>query len=451
MNRKLLIAALLFTVHGALPASERPNIVLIMADDLGYENLACNGSKLNSTPNLDKLAAEGMRFTNAHSQPLCTPSRVQIMTGIYNNRNYVQFGVLDPKQTTFANIIRDGGYDTCMAGKWQLGGGYDSPGKFGFDRYCLWQLNRRPSRYPNPGFEIDGKQVDYKNGEFGPDIVTDYICDFIDAKKGSDKPFLVYYAMMLPHYPFVPTPDSPDWDPEMWKDEKSEPGGYHEQKYWKGMVSYTDKMVGKVVDKLEQAGLRENTLVIFTADNGTLPTIEQEFNGRIVRGAKGKTIDDGTHVPFIASWPGTIKPGQSSPVLVDFSDILPTLCAAAKAPIPDTLDLDGLSILPLLKGENHQPRPSIYCWYERNGIRKQASEHMRTDRYKLYATGRFYDTFSDPLEKHDLAANEIPENLAPIHSKLKSALDLHIAATKVSNPIQRARQEALKGSATKRE
>lgn len=450
MKTQIFVAAAAIIFHGTLTAADRPNIVLIMADDLGYENLACNGSKLNSTPNLDKLAAGGIRFENAHSQPICTPSRVQIMTGIYNTRNYIRFGLLDPKETTFANIIRDSGYDTCMAGKWQLGGDYDSPGKFGFDRYCLWQLNRRPSRYPNPGFEIDGKQVDYKNGEFGPDIVTDYICDYIDAKKGSGKPFLVYYAMMLPHYPFVPTPDSPDWDPNMWKDEKNEPGGYHDQKYWKGMVSYTDKMVGKVVDKLEQAGLRDNTLVIFTADNGTLPTIRQEFNGRVVRGGKGSTIDDGTHVPFIASWPGKIKPGQVTKELVDFSDILPTLCDTATAPIPEKLNIDGSSILPLLKGEEHQARPRIYCWYERNGVRKKSSEHMRTDRYKLYATGEFFDTFEDPLEERDLAATGVPETLTAIHSELKTALDLHVKETKGFDEIQKARQEALGKNAAKR-
>lgn len=449
MKIRTLITAAIFITHSVLLAADSPNIILIMADDFGYENISCHGSKLNSTPNIDKLAAGGIRFDNAHSQPICTPSRVQIMTGIYNNRNYVRFGMLDPKETTFANLLRDDGYDTCMAGKWQLSGGYDAPGKFGFDRYCLWQLNRRPSRYPNPGFEIDGKQVDYKNGEFGPDIVTDYICDFIEEKKDSEKPFIVYYAMMLPHWPFVPTPDSPDWDPKMWKNEKGEPGGYRDQKYWKGFVSYTDKMVGKVVAKLDEAGLRENTLVIFTGDNGTAIDIRQEFNGRIVRGAKANTIDDGTHVPFIANWPGTIKAGQVTPELVDFSDVLPTLCDAASIPIPKNNNLDGSSILPLLKGEKHQARPRIYCWYERNGIRNNASEHMRTDRYKLYATGKFFDTFEDPLEERDLAKGGIPDALKDIHSELKTALDLRVKKTEVFDPIQDKRRKSLQAAGKK--
>jgi arylsulfatase A len=179
---------------------------------------------------LDKLAAEGIRFEHCYAQPLCTPSRVQIMTGIYNVRNYVRFGILDWKQVTFANLLGEAGYATCVAGKWQLEGGYDAPGHFGFDECCLWQLNRRPGRYPNPGLEINGKQVDYTAGEYGPDVVTDYICDFMRRKK--DQPFLVYYPMILTHCPFEPTPDSADWDPAS----KGSPTYKGNPKYFADMV-----------------------------------------------------------------------------------------------------------------------------------------------------------------------------------------------------------------------
>jgi len=178
----ILVSLILGQVAAQDAPSRRPNIVLIMADDLGYECLSCNGSEMYQTPHLDSLAASGMRFQHAHSQPICTPSRVQIMTGIYNNRNYVRFGVLDPQVTTFGNLLRDAGYATCIAGKWQLKGGYAGVKEFGFDRHCLWQLNRRPSRYPNPGLEIDGERKDFKKGEFGPDVVTDYICAFLEER-----------------------------------------------------------------------------------------------------------------------------------------------------------------------------------------------------------------------------------------------------------------------------
>src|SRR6056297_2142443 len=169
----------------------RPNIVLIMADDIGMECLSCYGSEMYETPNLDALAASGIRFEHAHSQPICTPSRVQIMTGIYNNRNYIRFGLLDPAAKTFGHLFQNAGYKTVIAGKWQLEGGFEGPNKFGFDEYCLWQLTRRPPRFPNPGFEINGKQVDFNDGEYGPDIATDYLCEFFEQNQ--DEPFLAYY------------------------------------------------------------------------------------------------------------------------------------------------------------------------------------------------------------------------------------------------------------------
>jgi arylsulfatase A len=138
---------------------KRPNIVVILADDLGYECIGADGGTSYKTPVLDKLAAGGARFDHGYAQPLCTPTRVQLMTGIYNVRNYVRFGLLDPKQTTFAHLLKQAGYATCVVGKWQLEGGFEGPGHFGFDEYCLWQLNRRPGRYANPGLEVNGKQI----------------------------------------------------------------------------------------------------------------------------------------------------------------------------------------------------------------------------------------------------------------------------------------------------
>ena len=420
-------------------AAERPNIVVIMADDMGYENLSCHGSEIYSTPHLDKLAASGMRFENAHSQPICTPSRVQIMTGIYNNRNYVEFGVLDPEEITFGNLLQDAGYHTCIAGKWQLKGGYEGVKNFGFDRHCLWQLNRRPSRYPNPGLEIDGEEKDFKDGEFGPHLVTDYICEFIDEKKDSDQPFFVYYPMIAPHWPFVPTPGSEDWDPAMWRDKKNEPGGYRDQKYWDLMVTLTDDMVGKLVDHLEKAGLRENTLVIFTCDNGTYTGVKSPFQGMVYPGGKGTTKDNGTHVPFIVSWPGSIAAGEVREELVDLSDVLPTIVGLGGGEVPS--GVDGHNLLPLLKGEEgYQPREFIYCWYERNGVREKASQHVRNQRYKLYANGKFFDTQVDLFEEKDLAAEGVPEELSSVHSRMKSALAKHLAVTKTADPIQSAKR-----------
>jgi arylsulfatase A len=421
--------------EGAKPA--RPNLVVIMADDIGLECLGCYGSDAYKTPHLDALAASGMRFDQAHAQPICTPSRVQIMTGIYNNRNYLRFGLLDPEATTFGNLLRDAGYRTCIGGKWQLDGGFQAPGRFGFDRHCLWQLTRRPSRYPNPGLEIDGEEKDFKNGEFGPDLVTDYLCRFLEDNR--EGPFLVYYPMILPHWPFVPTPDHPDWDPTMWRDAKGEPGGYRSQQYWDAMVRYTDKMTGKIVDKLDALGLRESTLVIWTADNGTFDGITSPFRGRDYRGGKGSTKDNGTRVGFIASWPGTIPAGTASDSLVDFADVLPTLTEAAGVTVPAGLQIDGVSLVPLFSG---QPRKKdhVYCWYERNGVREKASQHVRTAHHKLYADGRFFNTQADPGEDSDLAAAGIPADLEPVHAQLSAALASHVQVTRQADPVQQAKR-----------
>lgn len=414
-----------------------PNIVVIMADDIGFECLSCYGSKQYATPHLDKLAASGIRFNHAHSQPICTPSRVQIMTGIHNNRNYIKFGLLDPEARTFAQPLRDAGYKTCIAGKWQLKGGFEAPKKFGFDQHCLWQLTRRPSRYPNPGLEIDGKEVDFKDGKFGPDVVTDYICEFMEQNK--EGPFLVYYPMMLPHWPFVPTPDHPDWDPEMWKDAKGEPGGFKGPKYWEAMVSYTDKMTGKVVGKLEALGIRENTLIIWTGDNGTYTGITSEFRGRKYKGGKGSPKDNGTHVGFLASWPAVIKKEQVSDSLVDFTDVYPTILDAAGVTPKASPPIDGVSLAPLFHGKARQ-KDYIYCWYHRTGDREKASQHTRDQRYKLYAGGQLYDTIADPMEKTDLAAGGVPEPLRKPHARLRKALERHLEVTRQADPVQRAKR-----------
>jgi len=436
----LTILAIAVVANG----KERPNIVMIMADDFGYECVGANGSEMYETPHLDALAAGGMRFRHAHAQPICTPSRVQLMTGLYNNRNYVKFGLLDPEEVTFGNVLRDDGYQTCIVGKWQLEGGFDAPIHFGFDRYCLWQLTRRPSRYPNPGLEIDGEEKDFKNGEFGPDLVTDYIADFLESRD-SDQPFLVYYPMILPHWPFVPTPDSEDWDPTLWRDAEGEPRGFMTQKYWADDVAYTDKMLGKVVAALEEQGVREETLVIFTGDNGTATQITSRFDGRKYRGGKGSTTDNGTHVPFIASWPGTVPAGSVSDELVDLADLFPTFMdlAGIDDATVEELALDGVSLAPTLTGRGERDKDHIYCWYHRNGKRDAASEHVRDRRYKLYADGRFYDVVRDPREKEELGESA-GERAKEARARLETALERHRAVTERRDPIQRAKRRGKK-------
>ena len=424
-RRDFLKGAAALGVTAAMPRSltaaerkapTRPNIILIMADDLGYECIGANGGTSYKTPVLDKMAETGLRFEHCHSQPLCTPSRVKIMTGIYNVRNYVKFGVLDRKQTTFAHLLKKGGYATCVVGKWQLGSQVDSPQHFGFDESCLWQHTRRPSRFANPGLEVNGKPIDYKNGQYGPDVVSDFACEFMARNKA--KPFLIYYPMILTHCPFEPTPDSADWDPKS-KGSKTYKGN---SKYFGDMVTYMDKIIGKILSKLDELGLRDRTMVLFTGDNGTDKPVVSTMKGRKVVGGKGSMTDAGTRAPFIANWPGVIPKGKVSQDLVDFSDFSPTLCQAAGVTAPAALNVDGRSFLPQLRGEKGKPREWIYCWYSRNGG-PNGREWARNQRYKLYRKGGFYDVSKDVLEKTPLAADELSADARQARAMLRKALD----------------------------
>ena len=405
-------------------ASGKPNIILIMADDLGYECIGANGGTSYKTPILDGLAKSGMRFTHCYAQPVCTPSRVKIMTGMSNIRNYTAFGVLDREQTTFAHLLKKADYATCIVGKWQLGSEEEAAQHFGFDESCLWQHTRdrtagrgkdgNDSRYPNPRLEVNGKPVDYNQGEYGPDVVSDFLCHFIEEQK--DHSFFVYYPMMLTHCPFVPTPDSKDWDPKSMgsQEYKGEP------KYFGDMVTYMDKIVGKITDKLDVLGLRKNTLVLFTGDNGTDLPVVSMMDGREVAGAKREMTDAGTRVPLIASWPGVIPEGQVCEDLVDFSDFLPTFCEMAGVAIPSELKIDGKSFLPQLKGDKGNPREWIYCWYSPKGG-PVGREWARNQRYKLYHTGKFFDIENDVLEKSPLKS--LSPEIKEIRAMLQGALD----------------------------
>jgi arylsulfatase A len=401
------------------PAEElvRPNVILILADDFGYECVGANGSTSYKTPHLDRLAAEGMRFARCYAQPLCTPTRVQLMTGIYNVRNYVDFGHMDPKATTFAHLLKRAGYATGIAGKWQLGSDLELPRTFGFDEHCLWQHTRRPSRYKNPGLEINGKQVDFKSGEYGPDIVNDWAIDFI--RRHRNGPFFLYYPMMLTHAPFEPTPDSDDYA-DGGKEKKGTAKAPTENQHFGEMVAYLDKLTGKLVDELEALKLRDKTLILFLGDNGTGVGVRSKLGERTVDGGKGRLTAAGMHVPLIANWPGRIAGGRVSQDLVDTTDFLPTICEAAHVEVPADLRIDGRSFFPQLAGQPGKPRDWYYCWYAPQG--KFVGEFAAGERYKLYRDGRLFDAIADPQERRPLDESALDESARAAKKKLERVL-----------------------------
>ena len=390
---------------------QKPNIVLIMADDLGYECVNSYGGTSYNTPNLSVLANTGMQFENCHSQPICTPSRVKLMTGKSNKKNHIEFGYLDPKEKTFSQILRKSGYATLIAGKWQLGKDVSLPNHFGFDEHLLWQLSTtgrdslgRDKRYVNPVLEQNGKLYEKNQGRYSTDMIVDYINDFMMRKK--NQPFLVYYPMILTHCPFDPTPHSKDWN-AFDMGSKTYKGN---AKYFGDMVSYMDFSIGRIVNKIDQLGLRENTIILFIGDNGTDKPIVSMMDNIAVEGGKGKTTDNGTHVPLIVNWKGVIKPNSKSRNLVDFSDFFPTLFDLAGVPVEASMDLDGVSFYPELTNKNGPKRKWIHTWYNRNGGSNplfRSHEWVRNENYKMYVGNRFYNIKKDPYEENNIPFSEM--------------------------------------------
>jgi arylsulfatase A len=396
-------------------ADSRPNVILIMADDFGYECVGANGGESYQTPNLDRLAASGMRFEQCHVQPLCTPTRVQLMTGLYNVRNYVNFGTLPRTEITFAHLLKKRGYATGICGKWQLGREVDSPQHFGFDESLLWQHTRRPPRYANAGLELNGVEKKSPPGGYGPKLVNDFALEFVTKHK--DAPFFLYYPMMLTHDPFQPTPDSPDWEPTTESEKELE-----DVKHFADMTKYMDKMIGLLDAKLAELGIRDNTLLVFIGDNGTLGSITSKFKGTNVKGGKGRTTLRGHHVPMIVSWPAVIKPGCVNNDLISSVDFLPTICAASGSEIP--ANVDGVSFLPQLGGEQGTPRDWLYHWYSpRQSADLTVREFAFDHRFKLYRTGQLFDLTTDVDETKPIATTTLDVESAAAAKKLQVVLD----------------------------
>lgn len=406
-----------------------------MADDVGYECFPWHGGTTYRTPNLERMVRGGMRFENCHSQPVCTPSRVKIMTGLSNVRNYVAFGVMAPGQWTFGQGLKAAGYRTAIAGKWQLYGASHypeslrgagtSPEQAGFDRYCLWQIAGLGSRYWKPKTEIDGEIVKGQPDEYGPDVSCDYLLRFMEESK--DEPFFAYYPMALPHFPFVGPPGSAQ-DKRLTKSPDNFPA----------MVEYMDTIVGRIVDKVTELGIARRTLIVFTADNGTDRKIHSQQHGERIKGGKNTTTDAGTHVPLVAYWPGTIEADSVCEDLVDFSDFAPTLLDVAGGKSPDTVQFDGRSFLPQLKGEAGNPRAWLYCWFHPRPITRPEStarRFARNYRFKLYGNGDLFDLANDPGEQRPLAEAEVTYEASASRAVLRRALDsMPAESTRIGKP-----------------
>ncbi|MCA9213579.1 MAG: sulfatase-like hydrolase/transferase, partial [Planctomycetales bacterium] len=341
---------------------KRLNIIFILIDDLGKEWINCYGGENIDTPNIDRLASSGLRFENAYSMPQCTPTRACLLTGQYPFRNgWVNHwdvprwgvGYYDwNKNACFPKAIKAAGYATAIAGKWQINDFRLQPNclnDMGFDDYCMWtggegslsdQNHERVStrRYWDPYIHTKAGSKTY-DGKFGPDIYNDFVLNFIS--QNAKQPFFIYYPMALTHGPLVHTPLEPHVTSRIDKH--------------KAMVRYADHLLGKVLDRLDPLKLRDNTLIVWTTDNGTARGISNRMHGRVVPGGKGLTTENGVNAPFIVSCP-TVVPAGVTDALVDFTDIAPTLAEVAAAQLESGYVYDGFSFVDVLLGKSKQSK-----------------------------------------------------------------------------------------------
>jgi arylsulfatase A-like enzyme len=412
----LASAASFLPLTGCQQHKRRPNIVLIMADDVGREVLGCYGGTSYETPNLDRLAETGVRFTHAYSSAKCSPSRVKIMTGRYQFRTTEEWGKIPPDERTFGHVLSAAGYATAVAGKWQMALLKDDPThvqKMGFEESCVFGWHEGP-RYHQPLiYQNDTIRDDVKD-KYGPDVYLDFLIDFMEKNAEKGIPFIAYYPMAIAH-----TVSNDFWPPPP-------PGPDGRYQTYAELIAYMDKLIGRLVQALDSMGERENTLILYTTDNGSPRDFITEIRDRqyiktpivskmgekTVIGGKGLLTDAGCRVPFIAYWPGTAPEGRICDDLVDFTDILPTLAELAGADLPGGVVIDGQSIVPQLKGKPGHLRDWVYNQFE-------GEAWIRSKEWKLYKDGRLFDMVNDTDENNPIFAGADTESSALMRRRLK--------------------------------
>ncbi len=407
-----LVTSGIYAEANASAPDRTPNIIFILADDLGCEVVGPKSDPSYKTPNLDALAEEGMQFTRCYAGPSCTPSRVALMTGKYNHRNYLNFSMLPKGERTFGHLLQEQGYRTCVLSKWQLEGDHgkvkgSNPAEAGFDESCM----KAENTYWNAEITENEKIASPAGTFYGPDVCAEYGLDFI--RRNADRPFFLYYAFNLPHGAFDATPDSDDITSR------------NNVKNYPEMVTYMDKLIGRVVRQLEELNLREKTLIVFTGDNGTPGEIVSVWpDGVKRRGGKGSSRVRDARVPLIANWPGTIQPGAICTNLIDFTDMYPTFADAVGA-LSKQKNLDGKSFLPTLIGKLNPPREWVVSYFKgRDRANRNPGFFWVSDGdWKLDYQGKLFNIEKDPEEKNPVTEGEDTEQTAERRQKLQTVLD----------------------------
>ena len=444
--RLLLAAALLVALwpsSSSPAATAKPNIIYLLADDLGYNELGCYGQKWIKTPHIDALAAEGMRFTQHYSgAPVCAPSRCVLLTGMHSGHAYIRNnGEVKPEgqrpipdaTVTIAELLQRRGYATAAIGKWGLGppGSEGDPNKQGFDLFYGFNCQRHAhNHYPrylwrnDKRVTLEGNTRELTGKQYSQDLFTQEALSFI--RKNKDRPFFLYMPFAIPHLSIqVPTESLAQYKGKIPEADYKH-RGYLKHPFpragYAAMISHMDRDVGKIMALVKELGLDEDTLVMFSSDNG--PTFnrlggsDSDFfeSAKPFSGLKGSVHEGGIRVPLVARWPGRIKPGTTSDHISAFWDVLPTLCEVSGAKPP--ADIDGISFAPTLLGAGRQKQHEYLYWEFAAYSGQQA---VRMGKWKALRKGMFrgnmhihlYDLETDVAEKHDVSEKH-PEVVAKI-------------------------------------
>jgi arylsulfatase A-like enzyme len=427
---RALFSVLLTLVCLGASAAPKPNIVFILADDLGFAELGCNGSDRYKTPNIDALANSGVRFTRFYTVPLCGPSRALILTGRYGFRTgavtqdacktIIRTG--EKAEVMIPTVLKQAGYASAMIGKWGQLTPSGDPSDWGFDHELYYKgsgmyWNSKVAQPMSEGgkvrgdpdtYVVDGKSIKVQDDEYIPDLLHKDATAWMEARKGT--PFFLYYSLSHVHGEILPTPDSAPAP-------KGETEEAKRKRHYIDNVLYMDKLVGKLVAELGRLKLRENTLIVFMGDNGSAKSNAPDatIGGRRIEGEKGSMKEGGGLVPFFATWPGVTPAGKVNANVADASDLLPTFAEIAGAPLPNGRVIDGRSLVSQLKGDTQSPRTWAFCQLSNNFYVREAG-------WKLDQSGTLYDMKDAPFLEVAVAADTKDEAAVAARARLSAAL-----------------------------
>ena len=411
-------------------ATAKPNIVYILADDLGFAELGCNGADKYKTPNIDALANNGVRFTHFYTAPLCGPSRSLILTGRYAFRTgavsqdacktLVRSG--EKAEQMIPTVLKQAGYATAMIGKWGQLSPSGTPAEWGFEHDLhfkgsgmYWNSQRTKGmtedgkvRGDPDTYVLDGKTISVKDDEYIPDLLHKDAVAWLEAHKAG--PFFLYYSMSHVHGEILPTPDSAPAP-------AGEDAATRLARHYTDNIVYMDKMVGKLMAELDRLKLRDNTLIVFMGDNGTAKAHAPvaTLGGKRLEGEKGSMKEGGGLVPFFATWPGVTPAGKVNANVADASDLLPTFAEVAGAPLPTGRVIDGRSLVSQFKGDAQSPRTWAFCQLSNNYYVREAG-------WKLDQSGTLYDMKDAPFKEVAVAADTKDEAAVAARQRLAAAL-----------------------------